>query len=102
MAALATDTSCLVLTGGLYPDKQVIAKAYESRVPVLLTSHDTLHTAELIDHLIARIDPDNKKKIEKIKHLVADNVDLKASGVRYSEMLIQPSYLNKLFMHICA
>jgi BioD-like phosphotransacetylase family protein len=78
MAALATDTSCLVLTGGLYPDKQVIAKAYESRVPILLTSHDTLRAAELIDHLIARIDPDNKKKIEKIKHLVADNVDLKA------------------------
>jgi BioD-like phosphotransacetylase family protein len=78
MAALATDTSCLVLTGGLYPEKQVIAKAYEARVPILLTSHDTLRAAEMIDHLIARIDPDNKKKIERVRQLVADNVDLKA------------------------
>jgi uncharacterized protein len=78
MAALATDTSCLVLTGGLYPEKQVIAKAYEVRVPILLTSHDTLRAAEMIDHLIARIDPDNKKKIERVRQLVADNVDLKA------------------------
>lgn len=78
MAALATDTSCLVLTGGLYPEKQVIAKAYEARVPILLTSHDTLRAAEMIDHLIARIDPDNKKKIERVRQMVADNVDLKA------------------------
>ncbi len=78
MAALATDTSCLVLTGGLYPEKQVIARAYEARVPILLTSHDTLRAAEMIDHLIARIDPDNKKKIERVKQLVAENVDLKA------------------------
>ncbi len=77
MAALATDTSCLVLTGGLYPEKQVIARAYERKVPILLTPHDTLHAAEMIDHLIARIDPDNKKKIERVRQLVADNVDLK-------------------------
>ncbi|MCU0861256.1 MAG: DRTGG domain-containing protein, partial [Methanomassiliicoccales archaeon] len=78
MAALTTDTSCLVLTGGLYPDKQVIAKAYERKVPILLTSMDTLHAAETIDHLIARIDPEDSLKIEKVRRLVGDNVDIDA------------------------
>jgi hypothetical protein len=78
MAALATDTSCLVLTGGLYPEKQVIAKAYEKGVPILLTQYDTLDAAENIDHLIARIDAEDKAKLERIKQLVRENVDLQA------------------------
>jgi len=76
LAALETDTSCLVLTGGLYPAKQVIAKAYEKGVPILLTQYDTLEASEMIDHLIARIDPDDAKKIEIIRKLIKDNVDL--------------------------
>lgn len=78
MAALTTDTSCLVLTGGMYPDKQVVAKAYERKVPILLTSMDTLHAAETIDHLIARIDPEDSLKIEKVRRLVGDSVDIDA------------------------
>jgi len=76
MAALTTDTSCLVLTGGMYPDRQVIAKAYEVRVPILLTSMDTLRAAEAIDHLIARIDPEDSQKIERVRKLVAESVDM--------------------------
>lgn len=78
LAALETDTSCLVLTGGMYPAKQVVAKAYEKGVPILLTQYDTLETSEMIDHLIARIDPEDAKKIECIKRLVKESVDLGA------------------------
>lgn len=76
MAALTTDTSCLVLTGGLYPEKHVIAKSYEKGVPILLTQYNTLEAAENIDHLIARIDPEDKAKMERIKGLVRESVDL--------------------------
>jgi BioD-like phosphotransacetylase family protein len=78
LAALTTDTSCLVLTGGMYPSKTVIAKAYEVRVPILLTPYDTLKTAEMIDHLIARIDPGDSIKIAKVKKVVKEHVDLEA------------------------
>ncbi len=78
LAALTTDTSCLVLTGGMYPSKMVIAKAYEAKVPILVTSHDTLKTAEMIDHLIVRIDPNDSLKIAKVKRTVKENVDLDA------------------------
>lgn len=76
MAALSTDTSCLVLTGGFYPDGQVVSRAYEKGIPILLTRHDTLEATERVEHLIARIDPDDKKKLSMIKKAVKDHVDL--------------------------
>ena len=76
MAALSTDTSCLVLTGGLYPAKTVVARAYEAEVPILLARYDTMTTAELIEHLIARIDPDDQSEIDMIVKTVKEHVDL--------------------------
>jgi BioD-like phosphotransacetylase family protein len=78
LAALSTDTSCLVLTGGLYPPKPVIAKAYEVGVPVLVTRHNTMEAAEMIEHLIARIDPGDSSKIDRIAQVVKQYVDLDA------------------------
>ncbi|HSV42527.1 MAG TPA: AAA family ATPase [Methanomassiliicoccales archaeon] len=78
MAALATDTSCLILTGGLYPAGPVISMAYEKGVPILVTRHDTLEATEKVDHLIARIDPEDQKKIALVKKTVKEHVDLDA------------------------
>jgi BioD-like phosphotransacetylase family protein len=78
LAALSTDTSCLVLTGGLYPTKPVIAKAYEVGVPILVTRHNTLETAEMVDHLIARIDPQDGEKVRLISDAVKKYVDTAA------------------------
>jgi BioD-like phosphotransacetylase family protein len=78
MAALSTDTSCLVLTGGLYPPKPVVAKAYEVGVPILVTRHNTMEAAEMVDRLIARIDPDDGEKIQRIADMVKRHVDLDA------------------------
>jgi hypothetical protein len=76
MAALSTDTSCLILTGGLYPVKTVVSKAYEKGVPILLVRYDTLTAAEMVEHLIARIDPEDKAKINLISETVKNNIDL--------------------------
>lgn len=77
MAALSTDSSCLILSGGLYPAKTVISKAYELGVPMLLVRYDTLTAAEMVDQLIARIDPDDREKIDLIKDTARENLDLK-------------------------
>jgi BioD-like phosphotransacetylase family protein len=77
-AALATDTSCLILTGGLYPARQILAKADELKVPVLLVGHSTAVTAEMVDRLIARINPNDVDKIEHIADLVRRHVNLEA------------------------
>jgi len=77
MAALGTDTSCLILTGGLYPDAQVLAKAEEQKVPVLLVGHGTAVTGDMVDKLITRIDPSDTAKIELLADLVRRHVDVK-------------------------
>lgn len=78
MAALSTDTSCLILTGGLHPSKPVLAKAEDLQVPVLLVGHSTMATAEMVDSLIAKIDPDDTEKVELIADLVRRHVNTHA------------------------
>jgi len=59
LAALETSTSVLVLTGGLYPDVRVIARAREKNVPVLLVHDDTFTAVEKVGHLTRRLKPGN-------------------------------------------
>ncbi|MCL2333465.1 MAG: phosphotransacetylase family protein [Candidatus Methanoplasma sp.] len=76
LAALATDTSCIIVTGGLMPSHMVLSKADDLGVPILMTNEDTLHVAETTERLIARIDPKDKEKIESVKKNVGSGVDL--------------------------
>ena len=78
LAALSTDTSCLILTGGLYPANQVVSKAYEKGIPILVTRYDTLAASEMVEHLIARIEPEDIEKVRLVEKAVMDNVDLEA------------------------
>ncbi len=78
LAALSTSTSCLVLTGGLYPANYVIARAQELGVSVVLVRLDTLTAAERLERLTARIDPFDRQKINLIKETVRQNVDVEA------------------------
>jgi len=51
LAALATSTRCLVLTGGVRPPVQVLSLAEEKGVPVLLTDRDTLSVVAEMEQL---------------------------------------------------
>jgi len=76
LAALSTDTSCLILTGGLYPANQVVSKAFEKGIPILVTRYDTLAASEMVDNLIARIEPEHDEMVRLVEKAVRDNVDL--------------------------
>ncbi|NLI73338.1 MAG: phosphotransacetylase family protein [Euryarchaeota archaeon] len=78
MAALSTDTSCLVLTGGMQPARSVMVRAHEVGVPIILTDLDTLEASDHIDKLIARIDPYDLEKIDLIAKTVREHVDMDA------------------------
>jgi hypothetical protein len=77
LAALSTDTSALVLTGGLHPSSQVVSEAHEKGVPVIVVSADTYAVTERFDRLQARINPEDKDMVGRVKELVRKNVDLK-------------------------
>jgi hypothetical protein len=63
LAALETGTSCLVLTGGLYPDVRVIARAEEKRIPIILVHYDTYRTVERLQQVSRKIKPTDRKAI---------------------------------------
>jgi len=78
LAALSTDTSCMIVSGGTAPARAIVSRADELGIPILLTNEDALTSAETIDRLIAKIDPKDAKKTALIKAAVKNNVDLDA------------------------
>jgi hypothetical protein len=77
IAALSTDTSCIIVTGEKRPASTVLSRADSLGVPVLMTDEQTIHVAEILDHLMARIDPEDKTKIDAIKESVRSGIDMK-------------------------
>jgi hypothetical protein len=71
LAALETSTSVLILTGGLYPHINVITRAKEKGVPVILVHYDTVTTIEQISKVARRIRPGDQKAIA----LALENVE---------------------------
>ncbi len=63
LAALETDTSMLILTGNLYPDVRLLARAREAGVTVILVPYDTYTTVQKLESVGGRIKPGDGKKI---------------------------------------
>ncbi len=76
LAALETSTSCLILTGGIYPSPQIIAKAEKRNVPVMLVSPDTYSVSKRFEAIRPKIEARDKEKIAAAEKIVRENVDL--------------------------
>ncbi len=64
LAALETSTSILILTGNLYPDVKVLARAREKGVAVLLVPNDTYTTIEKLHMVSRKIRPGDERGIK--------------------------------------
>jgi len=71
LAAFEVSTSCLILTGGIYPDGIVIAKADDLGIPVLFVPDDTYTTARRVEAVEPRLSPE---RFELVKRLVEEHV----------------------------
>lgn len=71
LAAFEVSTSCLILTGGIYPDGIVIAKADDLGIPVLFVPDDTYTTARRVEAVEPRFSPE---RFELTKRLVEEHV----------------------------
>ena len=69
LAALETDTRCLILTGGFYPNERILTRAEEQGVPVVLVSADTLRTVEVCDWLHRNAGLQSERKVARAKAL---------------------------------
>lgn len=75
LAALETSTSALILTGGLYPDVKVVARAEEKEVPVILVHYDTYTTIEKMSEVTRRIRVNDEKTIKMTVENIEKHVD---------------------------
>jgi BioD-like phosphotransacetylase family protein len=78
LAALETNTSCLVLTGNLSPSPIVMARAEELGVPMVLVDMDTLTAVERVDNLLGTMRVHDPVKADRIREMLSQNVDLPA------------------------
>ncbi|RKY31413.1 MAG: hypothetical protein DRP74_04935 [Candidatus Omnitrophota bacterium] len=69
--------SGLVLTGGLTPPDEITGLITNASIPVLLAREDTYSVSVKIHEVNVKIRPQDKEKIETVKNMAADYVDLK-------------------------
>jgi BioD-like phosphotransacetylase family protein len=76
LAALETDTSCIVLTGNFPPSSIVLSRAEELGVPMILVDTDTLTAIERMELLLGRVRLHDPQKADRIRELLRADVAL--------------------------
>jgi BioD-like phosphotransacetylase family protein len=62
LAAIESDTSCLVITNNILPSSNIISKAQERNIPMLLVPQDTYQVAINIDNLEVLLTKEDSEK----------------------------------------
>lgn len=75
LAALETNTRCIVLTGNMPPGAAVMARAEDLGVPMILVESDTLTAVETLDALLGRMRLHDPDKAARIRAMFEREVD---------------------------
>lgn len=75
LVALETATTCLILTGNLRPMPEVLRRAEEAGVPVLLVRGNTLETVGSIERVFGKTRLGQAAKLELFEELFAEYFD---------------------------
>jgi len=75
--ALDTFTKLIILTGNLMPNPDVLRRAVDMGVPVVLVPYDTLQTVERIERFFGKGRLANREKLARFKALLAEHFDFK-------------------------
>ncbi|WP_129670650.1 phosphotransacetylase family protein [Candidatus Chloroploca sp. Khr17] len=75
LAALETSTTALVLTGNFRPSPQVLDRANERQVPIVLVPDDTLTTVDRAERLFGRVRFHQAAKLQRFADLLEASFD---------------------------
>ncbi len=78
MAALETKSSCILLSGNLYPEAPVLGRAEELGIPVILFPDDTMTLVDKMEALLRSVRMKSPEKIELMKNLFSEHVDMES------------------------
>ncbi|MFH1853619.1 MAG: DRTGG domain-containing protein [Candidatus Neomarinimicrobiota bacterium] len=76
LAALDTHSKGIVLTNNILPPANLIARASDEKIPLLMVASDTYQTAKKIDDIVPLITAKETGKIELLAELVRQNVKI--------------------------
>ena len=76
LASLEGDTSGIILTNNILPPSNIISKASEKNIPLLIVFSDTYQTAKQIESLEPLLTKDDTEKAELLKNLFHKHVNL--------------------------
>jgi uncharacterized protein len=77
LASLESDTSAVILTNNILPPSNIISKASERNIPLLMVFSDTYQTAKQIESLEPLLTKDDGEKVEMLKALFQKHVNMK-------------------------
>ena len=86
MVALEGSTECLILTGDLYPNDLILARAEERGVPVMIVRDDTYSVAQKIQRLGSRLRLKEPEKVTRAIKAVDTHLDF---GLLYRQLGLQ-------------
>ena len=78
LAALDADTKGIVLTNNILPPSQIISKADDRGIPLLLVAQDTFMTAQKIDNIEPLLTKDDRARLGLLSSLAEKHIDLRA------------------------
>jgi len=72
LAALTTSTSCLILTGDIKPLPNVLGRAEEINVPIVVVKEGTVRTMEAMEGVLDKAQFFHLKKVERLEGLLQE------------------------------
>ena len=76
VAAIENDSAGVVLSNDILPPSNIIARADELRIPLMLVGTDTFATAKRVDDMAPLLTAQDEAKLETATALVAEHLDL--------------------------
>ncbi|RME35742.1 MAG: phosphotransacetylase family protein [Thermoflexia bacterium] len=74
-AALETGVTCLILTGHLRPQPEILRRAEELGIPVLLVRQNTMETVDAIERVFGKTRLAQPEKLARFEALMAEHFD---------------------------
>ncbi|HSW57998.1 MAG TPA: DRTGG domain-containing protein [Dehalococcoidales bacterium] len=77
LAALESSTAGVILTNNFLPTQNLISRAAEKNIPMLLVPFDTFTTAKQVDDMVPLLTREDNERLDLLQDLVSTNVNVK-------------------------
>jgi hypothetical protein len=77
LAALESNTACIILTNNILPSSNIISKANERNIPLLLMTQDTYQITSQMDNIEPLLTKEDSRRIDILEKLIKESLPLK-------------------------